>query len=282
MDSEASRPFSEEFNVGIDHTLSRDLAVSASYHRRQHRNGLAILDLARPASAYTPVERTYTDPERGPQTITVYNLNPSLAAVRNRVITNVEELQSDYDGVTISINKKLSNRWQMLAGLTLQEHEGFAHSGTYTDPGSSTDLNNPNFRLNRDNSAVFTDIPWALTLSGSYWLPYEFIVSGKYTARDGDPLTRTITIAGLAQGSETVWVQPRGEDRTETVNQFVDLRVAKRFNLGGAQLEGTVDLFNLLNANHVLLQTEAIGSTLGRPQRILAPRIVRFGVTARF
>jgi hypothetical protein len=282
MDSEASRPFSEEFNVGVDHTLSRDFAVSVSYHRRHHRNGLAILDLARPGSAYTPVERSYSDPERGPQTITVYNLNPSLAAVRNRVITNAEELQSDYDGVTISLNKKLSNRWQMLAGLTLQQHEGFAHSGTYTDPGSSTDLNNPNFRLNRDNSAVFTDIPWALTLSGSYWLPYEFIVSGKYTARDGDPLTRTITIAGLAQGSETVWVQPRGEDRTETVSQFVDLRVAKRFNLGGAQLEGTVDLFNLLNANHVLLQTEAIGSTLGRPQRILAPRIVRFGVTARF
>ena len=108
------------------------------------------------------------------------------------------------------------------------------------------------------------------------------IVSGKYTARDGDPLTRTVTIAGLAQGSETVWVQPRGEDRTETVSQFVDLRVAKRFNLGRTQLEGTVDLFNLLNANHVLLQNEAIGSTIGRPSRILAPRIVRFGVTARF
>ena len=282
MDSEASRPFSEEFNVGIDHTLSRDFAVSVSYHRRHHRNGLAILDLARPASAYTPVERSYSDPERGPQTITVYNLNPSLAAVRNRVITNAEELQSDYDGVTISLNKKLSNRWQMLAGLTLQQHEGFAHSGTYTDPGSNTDLNNPNFRLNRDNSAIFTDIPWAFTLSGSYRLPYEMIVSGKYTARDGDPLTRTVTIAGLAQGSETVWVQPRGEDRTETVSQFVDLRVAKRFNLGRTQLEGTVDLFNLLNANHVLLQNEAIGSTVGRPSRILAPRIVRFGVTARF
>jgi len=41
-------------------------------------------------------------------------------------------------------------------------------------------------------------------------------------------------------------------------------------------------VFNLLNANHVLLMNEAIGSTLGRPSRILTPRIVRLGATVRF
>ena len=39
---------------------------------------------------------------------------------------------------------------------------------------------------------------------------------------------------------------------------------------------------NVLNANHVLLQTENLGATWGRPTRILTPRIIRFGVTARF
>jgi hypothetical protein len=58
--------------------------------------------------------------------------------------------------------------------------------------------------------------------------------------------------------------------------------VSKRFGVGFANLEGTLDEFNLLNANHVLLQTTRVGSTLGRPSRILAPRIVRFGITARF
>jgi hypothetical protein len=41
-------------------------------------------------------------------------------------------------------------------------------------------------------------------------------------------------------------------------------------------------VFNLLNANHVLLQNEAIGATWSRPSRVLAPRIVRLGITARF
>jgi hypothetical protein len=282
IDPDARRPHSDEFNVGVDHQLMPNLAVSASYHRRQHRDGLTILDLARPTDAYTAQSRTYNDPERGSQTITVYGLSSALVTQRNRLITNDERLRSDYDGVTLGVNKRMSNGWQMLAGVTLQSHEGFAHSGTFTDPGTTTDFNNPNYQLGRADSVVFTDIPWAFTLSGSYQLPYQVMVSGKYTASDGSPLNRTLSVSGLPQGTETVWVQPRGDDRTEVVNKFLDIRLAKRFTVGVARLEGNFDVFNLLNANHVTGQVEAIGSTIGRPNRILTPRIIRFGITARF
>jgi hypothetical protein len=282
MDSNATRPYSDEMNVGVDHELAKNFGVAVSYHRRQHRNGLSIVDLARPASAYTPVSRTYTDPQRGVQTITVYSLDPALVNRRDRVITNVDVLESDYNGVQLSFNKRMSNHWQLLGGLSVQKHEGFNHNGTFSDPGTSTDLNNPNFRLNRAGSAIFTDIPWSFNLSGSYQFPYDVTFSGKFAARDGDPLTRTIVIAGLPQGSETIWVQPRGVDRTETVTKFVDVRLAKRFALGIARVEGSLDVFNLLNANHVLAQNEAIGTTVGRPSRILTPRIFRLGATLRF
>jgi hypothetical protein len=283
VDPDADRPYSDEINVGVDHTLMPNLAVSVSYHRRHHRNGLGIIDLARPTSAYTPVARTYTDPERGQQTITVYNLDPALASRRDRLITNVDAAESEYDGVAFEVQKRMSNRWQLLAGLTIQSHEGFNHNGTYTNPGNVADFNDPNYLLNREAGAVFTDLPWIFTLSGSYLMPWDIQVSGKYTARDGDPLTRTLSVSGLSQGTETVYVQQRGEDRTETVSKFVDVRFGKRFTVTEwLRLEGTLDVFNLLNANHVLLQNEAIGTTLGRPSRILAPRIVRLGITARF
>ena len=126
------------------------------------------------------------------------------------------------------------------------------------------------------------DRPWTASLAGTYVLPWEVAVSGKYSARKGDPLARQLSVT-LNQGAETVFVQPHGDDRTETVNKFLDLRVGKRFALGRAgSYEATVDIFNLLNANHVLLQLETIGSTLGRPSRILSPRVVRLGITARF
>jgi hypothetical protein len=115
-------------------------------------------------------------------------------------------------------------------------------------------------------------------------LPYSVMLSGKYTARAGEPLNRLTVFGGLpaSQVSETIRLAQRGEDRTENVTKFVDVRLAKRFRMGTTSIEPTLDVFNLLNANHVLLQTEQIGSTWGRPTRILAPRIVRVGMTAKF
>ncbi|MDH4064863.1 MAG: TonB-dependent receptor [Acidobacteriota bacterium] len=283
VDPGASRPYSDEFNVGVEHQVVPNVAVGVSYHRRQHRNGLGVLDRARPSSAYTPEDRSYTDFDGSRQSITIYKLQPEFGGLRDQVITNVDVLQSDYDGVQFDFQKRMSNRWQMLAGVSLQKHKGFDHSGTFTN----VDLNNPNQLINRGDGSVFTELPWTFTLSGSYVLPWwDITTSGKYTARDGDPLDRTQVFSfanpTLTQASETVRVAQRGTDRTETVNQFVDLRFAKRFRTGNSSLEATVDLFNLLNANHVLLQNQALGSAWGRPTRILTPRIIRFGVTARF
>ncbi len=287
VDPDSSRPYSDEINAGVEHQLMPNLAVGVSYHRRQHRNGLTQIDRARPTSAYTPEERTFTDFDGTQRSITIYKLQPEFGALRDRVITNSDLLESDYNGVQFDIQKRMSDRWQVLAGLSLQSHQGFDHSGTYTSPDGGRDFNNPNYLLNRDNGSVFTELPWTFTLSGSYVLPWwDITTSAKYTARDGDPLARTqqfsFTNPTLTQASETVNVVQRGTDRTETVSKFLDLRFAKRFQMGLGNLEATVDLFNLLNANHVLLQTTALGSTWSRPTRILTPRIIRFGVTARF
>jgi hypothetical protein len=275
------RPYSDEFNIGIEHTIGRDLAVGVAYHGRQHRDGLGVRDLARPASAYTPETRTFTDANGSPASLTIYRLLPAFAALNERVITNVEFLESDYNGVQFDVQKKLSNRWQLLAGLTLQQHKGFDHGGTFTN----VDFNNPNQSINRNDGSVFTDIPWIFNLSGSYMLPWQDIqIAAKYTARDGDPLLRRITFTGLtaSQVSETVYTARRGVDRTETVNKFLDLRLSKRFRVRDSSFEATVDVFNALNANHVLGQNDTLGSTWARPNRILTPRIVRLGVTARF
>ena len=115
--------------------------------------------------------RTYEDPQRGPQTITVYNLDSALVSRRNRVITNSPLLQSNYDGVAMEVQKRMSDKWQLLGGLTFQKHDGFRHSGTFTRAGNVADLNDPNYLLNRDNGSVFLDLPWTASLAGTYVLP---------------------------------------------------------------------------------------------------------------
>lgn len=94
--------------------------------------------------------------------------------------------------------------------------------------------------------------------------------------------TNVLTSLTASQVSETIRLAQRGTDRTEDVTRFVDLRLGRRFKIGTSSFEPVLDPFNVLNANHVLLQTEQIGTTWGRPTRILTPRIIRFGVTARF
>src|SRR3989442_15459807 len=135
----------------------RHIGSSAGTRRRQHRDGLTILDRARPTAAYTAVERTYTDPDpqRGTQAITAYTLDTALVTRRDRIITNVEGLRSDYDGMQFSVNKRMSNRWQRLAGLSVQTHKGCSPDGPFPDTGSDSDFNNPNFQLNRNDSAIF-------------------------------------------------------------------------------------------------------------------------------
>ena len=49
FDQDADRPYSDEMNVGVEHQLVTNFAVGVSYHRRQHRQGLGLIDTARPA-----------------------------------------------------------------------------------------------------------------------------------------------------------------------------------------------------------------------------------------
>jgi hypothetical protein len=70
----------------------------------------------------------------------------------------------------------------------------------------------------------------------------------------------------------------------------VDFRFAKRFTVNRTRLNVTADLFNALNANAVLVQSNTYGATTGaqtgsawlQPQAILPARIVKFGVQVTF
>ena len=120
----AKRPYSQEISAGVEHTLPAGVGLSVSYHRRMFRDGLIQFDRARPASTYTEVARTYTDPYDGQvKPITVYNVDASLVTVRDRVIGNFDG-GSNYSGVEITGTKKMTSRWQMLGGVTFSTTKG--------------------------------------------------------------------------------------------------------------------------------------------------------------
>jgi hypothetical protein len=291
-DENSKRPFDDEFSIGVDHSLTNDLAVSATYFHRRHPYGLGRINLARPSTAYTPVERQFTNPSGQVESITVYSLDPALLRTSQISITSSEVLNSSYNGFSINVNKRFRNRWQALAGMTFSDNEGFYHTGILTD-NNAFDLNNPNSYLGREGSAIFNDVPFQLNLAGSYLFPQDVLVALKYNARSGIPLERQLSVRGLTQ-NETVYVAPRGEDRTEFLASYLDLRISKRFELGEtARLEGILDLFNLLNTNTIMNQATSVGvssgpavaplsTSWGRPSLLVTPRIIRLGVKLSF
>jgi hypothetical protein len=293
-DGNAKRPFDDEFSVGVDHSLTNDLGLSVTYHHRRHPYGLGNINLARPSTGYTPVDRQFTNPSGQVETVTVYSLDPALLRVSQQSITSSEVLNSSYDGVNVSVNKRFSDRWQILGGMAFSNNKGFYHSGILTSSANNGfDLNNPNSYIGREDSAIFTDVPFQLNLAGSYLMPKDVLLAVKYTARSGIPLERQLAVRGLTQ-TETVFVAPRGEDRTEFVAAFVDVRVSKRFQLSErTRFEASLDLFNLLNSNSILNQNVSVGSSTGptlaplstswgRPSLLLTPRIIRVGVKLSF
>ena len=63
----------------------------------------------------------------------------------------------------------------------------------------------------------------------------------------------------------------------------LDVRVAKRVNLGGARsMELRADIYNALNKGTVLARTLQSGANYLRPTRILFPRILQIGATFNF
>jgi hypothetical protein len=272
-------PYSDEITAGVEHELLRDVRVAVMYYHRANRRLVGTRNAAVPPSAYTRQTVGVPGPPAGPGgTATFYNLDRAFLGRQDNVLDNDPLLDTDYDGVEITLTKRFSRRWQLLAGLTIGRHEGGVAGG---------DLNDPN------NSQVFPvgivgfDSTWALRLAGSYQLPAGFSVSGSLVANQGYPYQSTYTITrgvfpGLTRTSQSISLTRRGDERLPDVT-MVDLRVARTFHLpGGRRFTPQLDLFNLGNAATVVRLTSTVGSRYLAPAEILSPRVARVGFSLDF
>jgi outer membrane receptor for ferric coprogen and ferric-rhodotorulic acid len=209
------------------------------------------------------------------------------------VVTNSRLYDQDHRSLEVTVTKRFSRSWQVLAGYTWQKTE--QELDTSVRARTAT---NPNDKINADGPILF-DRTHLLKLTGSYSLPRGFELSANLRAQSGPPVTRTVTFSGLTQGNVTVNAEPQGNVRLDALTT-VDARVAKVFRFNGTrELEATIDGYNLLNANTVWdVRTltgrinvreggEPTGALLNQQQFLsplgfIGPRIVRLGLSYRF
>lgn len=229
------------------------------------------MNLAVPPEAYTPV--TLDGPE-GP--VTVYNQSRETLGLANRVITNIPGLEDTYNGVEFNVTKRMSDRWQVLGGLTIGRDRGLY------DRGLNDDFNNPNLNLNREDSRIGQDSTYIGKIVGTYVFPRGITASTNLRYTTGQPVLKQVTVRGLNQGTVSVLVEPRGNTRLDDVTLW-DVRASKVFRFGGRyEVEAVFDVFNLLNQAAKTVINQNVGSTFGRPIAILPPRVARVGATLTF
>jgi hypothetical protein len=279
IDPNLKRPYSDQVGVGYEHQIYRDLRLGVQYFFRKHKRLISRRNLAVTPDQYTPVPTT--NPLTG-QSMAIFSQSAATVGRADFLFTNIPELNDNvYHGVEITATKRMSDRWQLLTGLTIQRYKG-----TF-DLGLVDDFNNPNLNINRANSRLDLDATYVGKIVGTYEFPYGITTSLNYRHFTGQPvlvtnLFRNSPATPLNQGFVNVALLPRGQRRLDSVNQ-VDVRAGKIFRYREAvRIEALVDVFNLGNASPVTSMVTLFGPVFQRPSKILNPRLARLGLRISF
>jgi len=294
IDPNLKTPYVDEITFGLEREIMKDTKLSARYIMKRDRNliedvDMNVLDLDALARGelvwtnFTPY--TVVDPYDG-KTVTFYSVTDT-SVTSDSYITNPPGLKRDYDAVEVTLNKRYSNRWQMLISYVYAD----AWSMTSLSSGSSTTLyNNPNAMINAYGRDSLVS-PHQVKIQGSYTGFWGINASAYGSYLSGQPYTRTIRSSDLgltlSQGTVTIYAEEKGSRRLP--DRFnLDLRLEKTFKLPGrfGTVEAMIDVFNVFNASTATsVQTISSNSalyTFNEALGLVTPRMLRLGTRWTF
>lgn len=273
-------PTASEYAVELQHQLPAGIVVSATYTYRKTVDNIGGTNLAVPLDSYIALQ--VTEVTSGRQ-VTVYNQAPSLRGRLDVLFDNASELDNEFHGVDLTVQKRLTRRWMVMGGASFGRSTGDIYCTTTGTSACVSYLNNPNFAFRRGIAGF--DRPYAFSMSGTYQLPYAMTVSGTVIRDAGYPEQTTVLIAGntvaLTQVTQSITVEPRATTRLPALNQL-DLSIKRRWRIGATSVEPRVDLYNITNAATILGRITQLGPTYGRVANIQRGRLIKVGFNVDF
>ena len=268
-------PVANEYTIELQRQFASNIVASIGYTRRETRRNIGPTNVAVPTETYIPL--TVTEANSG-QRVTVYNQNPALRGKFDTLWANTPQFDTTYDGVDITLNKRLSHRWLFTGGASFGKTVGDIYATQ-----NSADSNNPNNTFRR--GLFGNDVPFSLRLSGVYELPHRLMLSATAQHNSGFPELTTVSVGTntivLTQGPQTLTVEPRGTTRLPSVNSL-DVSVRKPWKFNSTTVEPRIDFYNLTNAATILGRITQLGPTYGRVNSIQRGRLIKVGVNVEF
>jgi outer membrane receptor protein involved in Fe transport len=280
VDPNLKNQSTDQVFVGIERELIADFGVNASFIYKKDHDLIRGFD---PRSVYA--ERTITDTFNGvAQPLVVLN-RTTPAALALSEVTNRNDFDQSYKSFVVQASKRLSHHWSLVSSYQWQRALGLSAGGTTigSQAGVGTFGSDPNNLINAYGRFT-TDSTHTIKASATVELPYTIRLGIRESFETGRPYGRIITVRGLAQGSETILAQPRGDFEMPSTNDL-QLRVDKDIPLGGTKrLRLSVDIYNVFNVNTpVNIQNNSTQSIpFGTTINIFQPRRAQVGFRFEF
>ena len=292
------RGANNQLTVNLQHELVPNVALSVGYYRTSFRNFTVDDNRAVGPSDYEPYSILVPTDSRLPnsgQVLTgLFDITPA-ARVRPRDTfrTLLKILGGDrkqvYDGFDFGIDTRLGGGRLLHGGVSFgrnaaencfvvdspqQARPGFCdHAAPWWDQTGQVKV------------AGIYPLPWDVSLSATYQNLATFGVGATKSFANDDPTIVATLGRELSGSSASVALIPcigrncstAGSRFDDRINQF-DFRVIKSFDMGGARLQGIVDVYNLFNSSAVISQNGTFGGSWLLPLVIMDARMAKFGL----
>jgi hypothetical protein len=234
----------------------------------------------------------------------LYDVNPAKFGATNNVITQASHFGNQtevFNGVDLSVNARLGRAFVIGGVSTGRSVTDNCYTNSRPDLLSSDSAGNfTTATAQQPRTAAFCHVapPFSpgtqIKMLGAYPLPWGLQASATFQNLGGlaDTALNTFTNAqivpslgrNLAAGSSgsATFAILAPQTVFETRLTQVDARFAKTLKMSRARVHGTLDVYNLFNANTILAINSTYGASWLKPGTVLGPRLVKFGAIIEF
>jgi len=318
FDPNFQNPKVQQGSLGIERALTNDLAVSVTYQYVKGSDLPRTIDInvSNPTTVTVPVFSAASGAQIGTTSFTRYTGRPF--ANFARILQFQSSANSQYNGVTIDLQKRFSNNWQMRLAYTHSKVRDDKPDATAVVPGTD----DPKFaqdplNLHGDWAPGDNDVPNRVVLSGVWSLDsYSqhmggvsraifggWTISGIASWQTGQPYSAVASTDLNNDGNARNDRAPGfARNSFRLPSQFsVDPRVTKEIGLfSGARIQLIAEAFNLLNRSNVngvrntyyavtntagvptKLTLQDAANPFGLPTSSFGPRILQFAAKITF
>ena len=278
IENKLNQAYMDQWTIGIERELMKDLSLGATYIWRKNYDHIAPLNIG---GEYA--QNVYTDTTTG-KTFNVWTQTNSRSD-NIYLLTNPKKGDMPwvgftpyrkYTGIEILLNKRFSNKWQLMASYVYSKAKGNINNTEATGAGYNSTFKNPNSQINAEGT-LSSDYTHMLKIQGSVILPLDINFNVNFQLISGPTYTMQVRLPSRVDPDRTyIYAEPRGSNRYPT-SYNLDLRLEKTVKIGKVKVGLLLDVFNVFNEG-IVNWYETIATNFQEVLGIVNPRAFRAGL----